>query len=164
MVRFVQGMDFRDHVGSQELLKLSWLSIPDRITYFRMIHLFKICNKTAPSYLLSRFTFVSQTHSHNTRGSEHNFQLSHDLALAQNSFSFLASKEWNALPPELKALKDLRVFKKRLKSHLFSHYDWSITIWARLSHCIYLWFYDFNFLIFVTFNSCCNGDSIGKKS
>ena len=123
MVRFVQGMDFRDHVGSQELLKLSWLSIPDRITYFRMIHLFKICNKTAPSYLLSRFTFVSQTHSHNTRGSEHNFQLSRDLALAQNSFSFLASKEWNALPPELKDLKDLHVFKKRLKSHLFSHYD-----------------------------------------
>ena len=102
MVRFVRGMDFRDHVGNRELGALIWLLIPDRITYFRMIHLFRIRNKTAPSYLSSCFTSVSQTHTHNTRGSGHNFQLSRDLALSRNSFSFLASKEWNALPHELK--------------------------------------------------------------
>ena len=123
MVRFVRGMDFRAHVGNSELFQMSWLSIPDRITYFRMIHLFKIRHKMAPDYLLSCFKPVSQSHSHNTRGSGDNFQLSHDLARSQSSFSFLAAKEWNALPHDLKNVTVLRVFKKRLKLYLFSRYD-----------------------------------------
>ena len=40
MVRFINDMDFRSHVGNRELAHLSWLSIPDRVTFFRMIHLF----------------------------------------------------------------------------------------------------------------------------
>ena len=123
MVRFVFSMDFRDHVGNQELSRLSWLSIPDRVTFFRMTHLFKIRQKVAPGYLISDFTPVSQIHSHNTRGSSRNFQLSRDLALSQNGFAYLASKEWNGFPHDLKSITDLRVFKRRLKSYLFSRYD-----------------------------------------
>ena len=122
MVRFVNGMDLREHVGKVELLRLSWLSIPDRVTYFRLIHLFKVWHRTAPSYLVDSFTPVSVIHSHNTRGSSHNFQMSRDLGNVRNGFTFLASKEWNALPDELKLISELRVFKKRLKEYLFSRY------------------------------------------
>ena len=123
MVRFVNGMNFRDHVGNKELFDLSWLSIPDRVTFFRLIHVFKIRHDLAPKYLVENFKNVSDVHSHNTRGSGLNYQLSHGMSLARNSFAFLAAKEWNNLPQELKLIPELRVFKKRLKNYLFSRYD-----------------------------------------
>ena len=112
-----------DHVGKKELYDLSWLSIPDRIKFFRLIHVFKIRHDLAPKYLVAGFKHVSDVHSHNTRGSSLNYQLSHGLSLSQNSFAFLAAKEWNNLPHELKLIPELRTFKKRLKSYLFSSYD-----------------------------------------
>ena len=123
MVRFVYGLDPRAHVGNAELSRLAWLAVPDRVTFFCLAHLFKIKHKTAPGYLNNDFTPVSSVHSHNTRASSQNFQLSRDLALSQNSFAFLAAKEWNKLPHDIKSLTDLRLFKKRLKLHLFSQYD-----------------------------------------
>ena len=123
MVRFVNGMSFRDHVGNKEMYNLSWLSIPDRVAFFRLIHVFKIRHDLAPKYLVENFKNVSDVHSHNTRGSGLNYQLSHGMSLARNSFAFLAAKEWNNLPQELKLIPELRVFKKRLKNYLFSRYD-----------------------------------------
>ena len=123
MIRFVYGFDFRAHVGNKELAQLSWLSIPDRITFFRVTHIFKVKQKIAPGYLMSGFTPVSQVHSHNTRGSGGNFSLTRDIANSRNGFAFLASKEWNGLPHDLKSITDLRLFKRRLKSYLFSRYD-----------------------------------------
>jgi hypothetical protein len=35
MVRFVLGMNPRDHVGQQEFRKLSWLTIENRVDYFK---------------------------------------------------------------------------------------------------------------------------------
>ena len=87
------------------------------------LHIFKIRNRAAPGYLTDSFKPVSDVHDHNTRGSSHNYQLSRDLANSRGSFSFLASKEWNALPTDLKLISELRVFKKRLKSYLFSRYN-----------------------------------------
>ena len=123
MVRFIYGMDFRAHVGNSELANLSWLSIPDRVTFFRVIHIFKIRNKIAPGYLSNDFTPISHVHGHNTRGSSLNFQMSKDLALTQNGFAYPATKEWNGLPHDLKLVTDLKIFKRRLKSHLLSRYD-----------------------------------------
>ena len=123
MVRFTYGMDFRAHVGNKELASLSWLTIPDRVTFFRVVHIFKIRHKFAPGYLSNYFTPISHIHGHNTRGSSLNFQMSKDLALTQNGFAYLATKEWNGLPHDLKMVTDLKIFKRRLKSHLFSRYD-----------------------------------------
>ena len=55
MVQFVQGMDIRDHVGAMDLRHLSWLSIPDRVSFFKLIHLFKIRHGLAPRYLMINF-------------------------------------------------------------------------------------------------------------
>ena len=90
MVRFVNGLDYRGHVDNKTLKDLLWLNIPDRVKFFKMSHLFRIRNKLAPSYLLPNFKFVSDAHTHNTRGSSHNFHLSRQLSLSPNSFSFTA--------------------------------------------------------------------------
>jgi len=36
------------------------------------------------------------------------------------AFYAAAPKEWNALPRELRAIEDISVFKRQLKTHFFS--------------------------------------------
>ena len=66
MVRFIFSYDSR-HVDSRDLRRLSWMSIPERVGYFKLLHVFKIRNNLAPDYLSNRFTLIEQTHQHNTR-------------------------------------------------------------------------------------------------
>ena len=123
MVRFVFSMDFRDHVGNQELSRLSWLSIPDRVTFFRMTHLFRIRHKLAPSYILPKFKLISCAHSYNTRGSSNNFHVSRELSLFPNGFAFTAIKQWNSLPEDIKSIDEFQVFKRKLKQFLVAQYE-----------------------------------------
>ena len=123
MVRYVQGMDIRQHVGVAELRSLSWLSIPDRVAFFKLVHLFRIRNNLAPRYLMINFVSVSNAHSHLTRGSGYNYRISRDLAQAPHGFAFTAIKQWNSLPSYLKEICGLKVFKRRLKEFFFSRYN-----------------------------------------
>ena len=123
MVRFIHSMDYRVHVESKNLRSLAWLNIPDRVRFFRMSHLFRIRHKLAPRYLLPNFKSISDTHTHNTRGSSYNFCLSRNLSLSPNGFSFIAIKQWNELPNSLKSIENFRVFKRKLKQFLLNQYD-----------------------------------------
>ena len=123
MVRFIYGLDNRAHVDLKNLLGLSWLSIPDRVRFFRMTHLFRVRHKLAPSYLMPNFKLITEAHTHNTRGSNHNFVLSRQLSFSSNSFAFQAIKQWNDLPVNIKSISEFRVFKRKLKQFLFSQYD-----------------------------------------
>ena len=122
MVRFVFSLENRAHVGNVELASLSWLSVLDRVNYFKLVQLFKIRTGSAPHYLLSDFKLVSDSHTHVTRGSKSNYQTSKSLALAQTTFSYTVIKVWNSLPPFLKEPMSLPLFKRRLKEYLLSRY------------------------------------------
>ena len=113
----------RAHIDFKNLRDLSWLSITDRVRFFRMTHIFRIRHKLAPSYLLPNFRSVSEAHTHNTRGSGFNFVLSRELSLSPTSFAFLAIKQWNELPSSLKSIAEYRVFKRKLKEFFISQYD-----------------------------------------
>ena len=95
-------MDIRQHVGLVDLRKLFWLSVPDRLAYFKLLHLFRVRHGIAPRYLMTNFKAVSEAHSHNTRNSSHNYFVSRDLSLSPSSFVFTAIKAWNSLPIALK--------------------------------------------------------------
>ena len=122
MVRFISGTDSRSHVDLKNLLEFNWLNIPDRVSYFKLMHIFRIRHKIAPTYLLSNFTAISEAHGHNTRGSCYNFHVSRELSLAQSSFAFTSVKQWNNLPPTIKSIDTFRVFKMKLKEFLISRY------------------------------------------
>ena len=122
MVRFVYSMDNRQHVDNSDLRTLSWLSIPDRVAYFKLMHIFRIRHDLAPAYLRSNFVSLERVHSHNTRGSNYNYRLSHDMSLAPHSYAFSASKHWNALSDSLKGITQYQTFKRKLKDFFLSRY------------------------------------------
>ena len=122
MARFVYALDNRAHIGNKELCFLSWLNFPDCVNYFKLVHLFKIRLGSAPQYLLSDFTLLSNSHGYHTRGSKANFHVSKLLSTAPSSFAFTSVKQWNNLPDWIKAVSSLTTFKKRLKEHFFSQY------------------------------------------
>ena len=123
MVRFVNNWDPRHHVSFSDIRGLSWIPIPDRVEFFKMMHLFRIRHNLAPRYLLPNFKSISSVHSHNTRGSNLNFSLPKYLSLSPHSFAFTAIKQWNQLPTGLKSIVEFRVYKQRLKSHYLSKQD-----------------------------------------
>ena len=122
MVRLVCGMNFRDHVSLVELCSLSWLSIPHRVSYFKLLHVFKVRHNIAPKYLMVNFCSISDSHSYGTRSRNFNYHISKELALSPHSFSFTAIKLWNSLPNELKGIQQLPLFKRKLKDYLFRNY------------------------------------------
>ena len=122
MVRFIYSRHPMDHVGFGDLKLLSWLSIPDRVRYFKMVHVFRIRAGLAPHYLSEHFTPVSAVHTYKTRGHSFDFHVSKEISKAQTSFAYSAILNWNALPESIKGIQSLSLFKSRLKSHLLSNY------------------------------------------
>ena len=115
--RFSLGLDSRAHVGNRELLALSWLPFPQRVSYFSMVHAFKIRNGLSPSYISDEFTRVTKVHSHNLRHSQVNFSLAHCLS-PLGTFERSVISDWNNLPLYIKESRSLPIFKTNLKHYL----------------------------------------------
>ena len=114
MVRFIHSMGFTAHVG------LSWLSVPDRVTYFKLVHIFCICNNLVPKYLMTNCRSISDAHTHNTSGSNFNYCVSKNLARSQNSFAYTATRSWISISVSLKSISDsdIKIFKRKLRMAL----------------------------------------------
>ena len=68
------------------------------------------------------FTPQYEIHEHNLRNVNDNYQLPRMcLSFGQRSLKFRAVKYWNSLPNELKSIKSLPVFKRKLKDYLLSN-------------------------------------------
>ena len=88
--------------------------------------IFKIVNATLPSmpsipaYLTKYLQKVSDTHSHNTRGSKNNDLVppTHKTKMGKFSFYSIATQVWNNLTPSLIKCRSLASFKTALKTHL----------------------------------------------
>ena len=104
------------------LQNLHWLPIDKRINYKVCLLCFKCINGAAPSYLSNSLELY--TPKRNLRSSSDNTVLFVPLRkykrYGQRSFFYIGPKSWNALPKEIRELKDEYAFKTRLKSHLFA--------------------------------------------
>ena len=122
MVRFILSKEARDHVGSGEFRHLSWLSIPDRVSYSKLVQVSKIRLGKSPPYLSKNIFRITGRHSHNTRRSSHDYFVSKDLAFSSASFAYTAVRHWNDLPSPLKADCSVGTFKSRLKENMLHSY------------------------------------------
>ena len=122
MVRYIFSLAPRSHVGTEKLRELCWLSVSDKVRFFKLQHVFKIRLRLAPEYLSKRFHPIAGTHSHITRGSGYNYRITKDLAKCQITFAFTAITDWNSLPVPLKECKCFPAFRSKLKGHFLSLY------------------------------------------
>ena len=114
--RFSLGLDSRSHIGTEELLTLNWLSFPQRVSYFSLVHAFKARNGLSPSYISDELIGIKQVHSHNLRQSHVNFSLAHCRS-PTGTFERSVISDWNSLPLSIKESKSLPIFKSSLKRH-----------------------------------------------
>jgi hypothetical protein len=109
-----------DHI-TPTLKELHWLPIKYRIDYKTILITFKVLNKLAPPYieeLINPYTPTRQL-----RSASQNLLSSHPYRLATyggRSFAVRSPELWNALPPQLRKIDSLHVFKRSLKTHLFN--------------------------------------------
>ena len=124
MIRFVFNLDARSAVTREHLVKLQWLSICDRVKYFKLIHAYKIYKGLAPTYVSDSFRGSASIHAYDTRGSSTNFFIDKEdtAGSMSSSFVYTAKKEWNSLPTDLKKVPNLIIFKKKLRQFLLGSY------------------------------------------
>ena len=117
MVRYVGSMGPREHVGEADVWALGWMPFHKRVQFFGAMHVFKVKQLQAPSYLVAHFRLVSNIHSYRLRQSEHNYSLV-GCPFPPRSFTRNAISFWNSLPSQLKATDARNVFRKGLISYL----------------------------------------------
>ena len=85
---------------------LEWLTIHQMIAYHTVMNIYKIRTTQKPSYLSQLL---------NKENKNGNILLPpYKLELAEKSFVIRGSRLWNSLPSDLKEIKKIGIFKKKL--------------------------------------------------
>ena len=103
------------------LKSLHWLPIRHRIEYKIILTTFKTLNGCGPQYLKDLLQPYEPTRT--LRSANQNFLSVPVMRLktyGNRSFQSVAPTLWNALPDDLRKLKDKNLFKGLLKKHMFS--------------------------------------------
>ena len=110
--RLIYGKNKRAHT-SNLLRELHWLPVRQRVVFKIVCLVYKCLHNTAPIYLSDLLTVKDNSElllviprSNTTHG--------------DRAFCHSAPTLWNALPKSLRLITSFRVFKSRLKHHLFS--------------------------------------------
>ena len=87
-----------------------------RIRKKRLTMVYKSLNELALTYMEEMFTFNRNTHSHSLRSTTENklYLSGGKTEYHRKKFSYLAAKEWNELPMELRNVTSLNIFKRQL--------------------------------------------------
>ena len=105
------------------LKELHWLPVESRIKFKVMLFTYKSLNDLAPSYLTS--LLPTQNQSLSLRNSDSNNLLiprTYQVKMGDRAFSVCAPKLWKNLDTDIKNAPNLAIFKKKLKTFLFTMY------------------------------------------
>ena len=122
--RLISNANQREHV-TPLLRQLHWLHIPERITLKLATLMFQCVNGTAPGYLSADVRRVvdvpGRKHLRSAASSSLDIPATRRFTAGDRAFVVTAASVWNKLPQEIRsATSSLPVFRRRLKSHLFS--------------------------------------------
>ena len=102
--------------------KLEWLTIYNRIEYFKAIMMFKCMNDLAPEYLLELFQKSSSINTYSLRSSTcNNIHVQRARTnFGQRTFQYSGIMLWNSLPQDLKSCNNIISFKKKCAAYLLN--------------------------------------------
>ena len=119
MVRFILNLNNRHHIGCKELKEAGFLKVTERVKQLKLGHIFRIKNKTCPSYMNTNFDLLSENENRcSTRSYEFNFFLPGIGPQGMKTFFYTGIKDWNALPNNIKEIINEDRFKEKIKEHL----------------------------------------------
>ena len=76
MIRFILNLHCRHHIGHKELKEAGFLKVSERVKQLKLGHIFRIRNKTCPSYMNTNFKLLNEnTNRSSTRSYQFNFFL-----------------------------------------------------------------------------------------
>ena len=106
------------------LCELHWLPVRQRISFKILLFVFKAIHGFAPTYL-RELVSIKRSGNYNLRSSSDGLLLATPsyrsrVTLGDRSFQVTAPALWNILPGEIRSITDLGIFKRHLKTHLFS--------------------------------------------
>lgn len=104
------------HTNQEKLLsELGWECLSVRRKKHRLIMLYKICNCLVPSYLaFLKPTTVSETTRYQLRNDTHLVLPRIRTQVAKNGFIYRSVSDWNHLDIQVRNIKSLSCFKKRI--------------------------------------------------
>ena len=123
--RLICGAKRREHI-SPYLARLHWLPVRQRVNFKLLVYIYQCLSGSSPSYLSSDIVL------HNIQSSSHHYLRSladqtrlhipktHRSA-GDKAFFVFGPRLWNMLPIDIREAGSLTVFKKLLKTYLFSH-------------------------------------------
>jgi hypothetical protein len=119
--RLVLGLKRSDHI-TPALKKLHWLPVRQRIQYKLSVLVYKSLNHQSPEYLTELFHYISDIPARSCLRSASDNKLDvpkSRLQFGERSLSIAGARQWNSLPTNIRAISDLTVFKRALKTYLF---------------------------------------------
>ena len=112
--RIVLGLKKQTSVD-ENLMKLHWLKIQERVEFKLLLLTFKCLNGMAPTYLTELLQYNNLSGSR--MPSLH--VPSTTSSAGDRAFQSCAPKLWNSLPSDMKQCHNLQTFKRMLKTFLF---------------------------------------------
>jgi Reverse transcriptase (RNA-dependent DNA polymerase) len=121
--RLVYSARKYDHVTSL-LRELHWLRAPERIAFRQAVLVYRCLHGQAPQYLVDEFTRVADVESRRHLRSATTTMLvvprSRHSTIGDRAFPVAAARLWNSLPSSVTSSPSLPIFRRRLKTELFS--------------------------------------------
>ena len=120
------------------LKQLHWLPVKQRIEFKLLLQTYKAINDLGPRYLKELLTPHQPTR--NLRSQDKmllEVPRTNLITYGDRAFSVCAPKLWNSLPPHIKLSSSVDMFKRNLKTFLFSQ---AFTNWPWYYYCFYFHF------------------------
>ena len=105
------------------LKSLHWLPIKARIEYKTLLFTYKALNNLAPDYISSLLKYYEPSRA--LRSSESNQLIipkTNLTSMGDRAFSVASPKSWNSVLSNIESSPSLNIFKKHLKTYLFTKY------------------------------------------
>ena len=121
-VRLIFSARKFDHV-TPLLQELHWLRVPERVTFRLATLAYRCQHSTAPRYLAAQIQRVADMPTrHGRSGSTEQLYtpFTRRSTIGDRAFSVAASRAWNSLPPAVQTSESLPIFRRRLKTELFT--------------------------------------------